>query len=165
MQNFVRLFPFFFLGVFHLLQGQEMARSVIAAGGKHTRIGEIQVSQTIGEAVVGTGRLGGLQISEGFQVIHPLRPTPLVPQILRPQWKVFPNPVMEGVYVHFPQEGLYQASVMSMDGKVLIHRPASVPSLEISVPMTHLPAGQYLLKVTSLNPSLSIFYAIQKQHN
>ncbi|HRH37577.1 MAG TPA: hypothetical protein PK760_04500, partial [Flavobacteriales bacterium] len=55
------------------VEAQEIARSVVSAGGGSAVVGGVQLDQSIGEPVTSTSLVGGVLLNQGFEQAEPLR--------------------------------------------------------------------------------------------
>lgn len=65
--------------------------------------------------------------------------------------RTYPNPVNNKINIDLQKDGVYQVSVLSLVGTILVTKNTS--SSSVSIDIANLPKGSYLLKVTSENQS------------
>jgi hypothetical protein len=124
------------------------AQHVVSSNGDSQSAGGVDVSWTVGEAVIETLVGGSTILTQGF---HQTKLTiTAVSELLIPglEIKVFPNPTQDFLTVHFSEyiEGsryfLYDFSGKLLENK-LIH------SADMEIDMKKYASGQYILKLAS----------------
>jgi hypothetical protein len=125
------------------LSAQWMADGqVISALGLKANRSNVNVSSTLGEAVIFGRKDGPLRALQGFQRdrmslltnVFQIN-TPSIPS------KVYPNPCREGFYLETAKPVSY-LRCYSLDGRLMAHWPASEDRYVVS----HLPKGIYILR-------------------
>jgi hypothetical protein len=124
------------------------AQQVVSNNGDSQSAAGVEVSWTVGEAVIETLVGGSTTLTQGFQQTK-LTVT-AVSELLVPELeiKVFPNPTQEFITVHFSEyiEGsryfLYDFTGKLLENK-LIH------SADMEIDMQKYASGQYILKLAN----------------
>lgn len=137
------------------------AQTVISSQGQTYGTGTITVSQTVGEAVIGTVS-NGFAVEQGFH--HPQAiSTAVHQQEQRPALRIFPNPFTGEVRI----EGARAAAtleVLDMNGRVVVRRhvaPAAASPFLLN--LAGLSAGPYLLRAIGAESGASSSYPLIKQ--
>ncbi|MFO7616521.1 MAG: T9SS type A sorting domain-containing protein [Bacteroidales bacterium] len=139
-------------------KGQE----VIASGGHHAKSGDVQLSWTIGEPVIGTLKAGGYILTQGF---HQTRlSASAIDDLPLPGLKlsVYPNPFSDLLHLRI-DEGDYshlQYSLLSLEGKTL--REKKINANQTDIEMGSLPDGYYLLQVRDASGKTVKTYKVAK---
>lgn len=126
---------------------------VASAGGTQTN-GTITIDWTLGEPVIGDATGGSILLTQGFQQGNLLgTDIPDEPEDINTSFKMFPNPATDNVrFVVDNKEakGDFLVDVFDITGrKVLSQKLGQYAPLEtITLPLSSLKAGVYLVKVT-----------------
>jgi hypothetical protein len=128
---------------------------VVSAGGGFFANDNVSVSYTIGEPVIGTVAKGDLIVVHGFQqgyVITTEEPIvkPGINEFTASDVKVYPNPVNSVMYVEISNASIVGSAVKCFDmaGR-LINESIFEDDNRLSVDMSSLPQGTYLVKIIS----------------
>lgn len=140
---------YLFIIIIFLLAGQVVsAQQVVSSNGDSQSAAGVQVSWTVGEAVIETLISGSNMLTQGF---HQTKLTvTAVSELLIPglEIKVFPNPTPDIVNIHFSEyiEGsryfLYDFTGRLLENKL-------IPSADTEISMEKYASGQYILKLTN----------------
>ncbi len=124
------------------------AQEVVSSNGDSKSAAGVEVSWTVGEAVVATLIGGSNTLTQGF---HQTKLTiTAVSELLLPgiEIKVFPNPTQDFITIHFSEyveDSRY--SLYDFTGKLLENKLISSDDTEIN--MSKYASGQYILKLTN----------------
>jgi len=138
------------------------AQEVTASSGNDFTNEQIQISWTLGEAVIQTLSSNQTTLTQGF---HQSKLTiTAVDEIADLTWNIsaFPNPAHDYLKLdiqHDPDRKLF-FSLYSMDGKLLIRKQIETQLSEIS--MQNYISATYFLKVTDKNLVLKTFKIIKQ---
>lgn len=137
--------------------GQE----VVATAGQTNVAGNLIVSQTIGETVIHSHE-NGVQVDQGFQqneiMIISISEQP--DQFI--DVSIFPNPFAEHINVNSDQD-LDLVQVYDLAGSIVATQSMSSGLRSVQMDLSALSAGQYLLRVQSVNSNRSNTYSIIKR--
>jgi hypothetical protein len=123
------------------------AQQVVSSNGDSKSAADVEVSWTVGEAVIATFTGSSNTLTQGF---HQTRLTvTAVSEILFPglEIKVFPNPTPDIITIQFSEfiEGA-RYWLYDLSGKVLENKLINSSDMEIN--MKRYASGQYILKLT-----------------
>ena len=124
------------------------AQEVVSSNGDSKSAAGVEVSWTVGEAVVATLIGGSNTLTQGF---HQTKLTiTAVSELFLPgiEIKVFPNPTQDFITIHFSEyieDSKY--SLYDFTGKLLENKLISSDDTEIN--MSKYASGQYILKLTN----------------
>lgn len=128
---------------------------VVSAGGGYFENESVSVSYTIGEPVAGTVAKGDLIVVHGFQQGYVLiqdtsTVTPGISEFSASDVKVYPNPVNTLMYVEISNVAAVGSVVKCFDmAGQLISESYFGDDNRLSVDMSGLPQGAYLVKIIS----------------
>ena len=93
-----------------VLQGhsQEASSQVLSAGGKTYQSGDLTLSATVGETIIGTGEQKDLILYQGFQQTFQTTVTSLSDKPLQLEVKAYPNPTTDRLTVSIDQQGTHK---------------------------------------------------------
>ena len=137
------------------------AQEVISSGGEVQAAAGVEVSWTVGEAVIDTYISGTVALTQGFQQTK-LTIT-AISELLLPgiEIKVFPNPTPDIITIHFSeyvQDARY--SLYDLRGKLLENK--LIRSADTEINMAKYASGQYILKLTEKsNRAIQTFHIVK----
>jgi len=140
-------------------QSQLVEREVIATEGNSVSTPSgLTVSYTVGEPYVGAVGIGNITFSQGFQQGFEALATSWKPALIDIDFKAFPNPSQGILSVSLSAQVPVALHLVVYDlmGKE-VHAPRISPrhsSHLLTLDLSHLPAGQYLLVCTNAQSEL-----------
>ncbi len=137
------------------VSGQEVVSS---SGQTHTS-GQLIVSQTVGETLVST-LSNGITINQGFHQ-NELIITATSETNESLELTIYPNPFAERVIISCKEE-LGTIRVYNIAGEEVFQHSNYKGQNTAELELSHLPAGQYLIRVPAVNRPKSSTYAIIK---
>ncbi|MDC8002802.1 T9SS type A sorting domain-containing protein [Aureisphaera galaxeae] len=149
-------YVFSFLGFMMVatLFGQQAQRTNVGmSGGSYTVVdGESQlyVSQSIGQGgIIGSSQGSEYGVRQGFQQ-PPIRVVSVSQSDNPLSAVVFPNPVVTSVTVKFGEsvQGTIKGKLFDVSGKEIFYQEYE-PVQALSVDLSHLPAGTYILVIAA----------------
>jgi hypothetical protein len=123
------------------------AQEVISPGGEAQAAAGVEVSWTLGEAVIDTYIGGSSALTQGFQQTKLTIIAVGVPLMPGLEIKVFPNPTPDIVTIHFSEyveDSRYW--LYDLRGKLLENK--LIHSADTEINMAQYASGQYILKLT-----------------
>lgn len=148
MKNIIIFLFGFFLSVCHAYSQQLF-----------TTVGFQQdnVSWTVGELVFGNTNLDNMIVSQGFYDPYQSDPSGIV-NVQSAHYSVYPNPVIDKLYIKGDQALPYSFVLTDMLGRTL--KQSNTSSSE-PISMSYLKPGQYVLKIIG-NQTATSFVIIKK---
>jgi hypothetical protein len=124
------------------------AQEVVSSNGDSKSAAGVEVSWTVGEAVIETFMGGSITLTQGFQ--QSKLTVTAVSDLLIPglEIKVYPNPTPDIITIHFSEyieNALY--FLYDLRGKLLENQRINSAATEIN--MDKYASGQYILKLTN----------------
>ncbi|HEX4877908.1 MAG TPA: T9SS type A sorting domain-containing protein [Chitinophagaceae bacterium] len=138
---------------------------VIAANGGVSRFNGIELEWTIGEAAAGTAASGNRLYTVGFhQPVLISRQLPVSSEDLAESIRVFPNPATNRLRVQLPFSVTGNVSIILADltGNTLAEKTVNSKSSAIDIPVGHLAAGMYQLRVMTADGKTAGVFKIVK---
>ncbi len=126
---------------------------VASAGGTQTN-GSITIDWTLGEPVIGNVSGGSIILTQGFQQGNLLgTDIPENPEDFNSSFRMFPNPANDKVQFivdNKDAKGDFMVDVFDITGRKVLSQKLGqyVPLETVSLPVSSLKAGVYLVKVT-----------------
>lgn len=149
------------LFIITLLSGVSVfGQEVISSSGQTHSSGQLIVSQTIGETVVGTISNGTIA-NQGFHQSETVI-TGIYERDESLELTVYPNPFAERLVISSEVE-LGSITVYNILGIAVYERLIQKGQTSVELQLSDLTAGQYLIRVTSVNRPKSSTYSIIKQ--
>lgn len=142
------------------ISSKYLMRSTLGSSGSSSIIstgkGDYRISQSIGQAsVIGTYHKTKYTIRQGFQQ-PPLsvKPINIIEENLL-KANLFPNPFKQSIHVLFEEMLTNQlfVSINNQQGGI-VYAKAFPPNSLLSIPLEFLPAGNYILKISTENKQL-----------
>lgn len=148
MKNIIIFLFGFFLSVCHAYSQQ-----------LYTTVGFQQdnVSWTVGEIVFGNTELANMIVSQGFYDPYQSDPSGIV-NVPSAHYSVYPNPVIDKLYIKTDQETPYSFVLTDMLGRTLMQ---SNSSSNEPISVSYLKPGQYILRIIG-NRAAASFVIIKK---
>jgi hypothetical protein len=159
------LFSALLLTSFQLL-AQSVSPSVLANGGGSGQTADAQVSWTIGEAFTTTVGAGNVQITQGFQqpalLVTGIGPDPVSNLVS----KVYPNPTQATLYVDLDGQvgSPLVFELIDAQGRSLWQETHQSAQTTLSFDLSHLAAGNYVLRVSAARAQRQQSYQVRKVH-
>jgi hypothetical protein len=129
-------------------QAQSLARMVIGSAGFESTLGEIQLSCTIGEAIVGSQPSTEINLFQGYQQLNSYSTAPQWPTATTPPFSFYPNPCKDYLQIELHEVGrqLYQVTLHDMMGREVISRKGQMEtSFRLQLPS--MKPGIYLISI------------------
>ena len=149
---------------------QIIERQILNVSGGNIENPNIQISSSVGEAVIGSIKTGSLTVMQGFQHGGFERPTGLVEQReIRINYTIYPNPTYGQLNVEFDAEQAVELTLVLTDvqGNNLQSKSFAVDaSLEnhFNLNMFDLDEGLYLLRIQDpTGRQLQVFKVFKKK--
>ncbi len=98
---------------------QSISKQVIGAAGKTQSNGNSKLSWTVGEPVVGLMTAGGNQLGNGYYPALNLQALSVEDNFLDVQFRVYPNPTSQSLYVSHPDMNSFGITIVDLNGKQL----------------------------------------------
>jgi hypothetical protein len=98
---------------------QSISKQVIGAAGRTQSNGNLKLSYTVGEPVVGLMTAGGNQLGNGYYPAMDLQALSIEDNVLDVQIKVYPNPTSQSLYVSHPEMNSFEITIVDLNGKQL----------------------------------------------
>lgn len=141
---------------------QTISKQVIGPSGGNSDNGTNKLSYSTGEVVVGamTSDDGSVQLGNGYFPSLDLEVLSIENSELNLSIKVFPNPVIEDLYISHPTASQFKLHITTINGKHLfsgMHQKGKAFSMQ------SFGSGIYLITVTTLENNQSNTYKIIKQ--
>ena len=146
---------------------QTLSPEVQASSGDYSTSANASLSWTLGEVAVETYSSGSNIITQGFQ-----QPELLITKVEEAAAgiavSIYPNPSAGQVSIAFSstEARKVEMQVLDMSGKLVSkHEEALAQGAQtVSIDLTSLAAGQYMLKITDTKNNTRSTYNIQKNH-
>lgn len=124
----------------------ELRKQSVDSGGAVVQSGNISVVFTVGEVVVAEGNTSTYHISEGFIGPEILQVLGLEESTEMEGVNVFPNPVVNQLYISLPDHDSYIVQIYNMDGKLLIEKH-SQSEMEYMIDLEQMQASTLLVMI------------------
>ena len=139
-----------------------ISKQVIGPAGATFENGNIKLSYTAGEVVVGamTDEDGSYQLGNGYYPSLNLSTLNTETPELQLQVKVFPNPTKEVIYITHPTEQFFEVRITDVSGKQILQ---TVHQKQQPLSVQTLTTGTYFITVTTKASKQTNSYKIIKQ--
>lgn len=149
-----------------LAQAQMLAPDVVAVAGNFFSSPSASLSWTAGEPVVETFTAGGNILTQGFQQPELQGVTGISKSLPANDVLVYPNPANNAINLKFGKAtagGPVKIELIDMTGKI-IYKQSTLASREsvLSLDLSELEPGLYVLKITGVLPGDQQLFKIQK---
>ncbi len=114
-----QLFCLLTLLISSLVFSQSISKQVIGAASKTQSSGDLKLSWTVGEPVVGLMTAGGNQLGNGYYPALNLQALSIEDNTMEVQLKVYPNPTSQLLYVSHPEINSFLIAIVDLNGKQL----------------------------------------------
>ena len=152
-----------FISFFHLqLSAQSISKELIGVAGNSITNENASISFSVGESVVGlmTSEDYTVQLGNGYYPSLDLEALDInTPEIIM-NVRVFPNPAQDYVSISYPQESVFEVSVLDLNGK-LVHKGVYVNNEPIS--FRSFSPGSYVIWVINKQTKQRNSYKIIKR--
>lgn len=98
---------------------QSISKSVIGTAGKNQNNGNLKISWTSGEPVVGLMTAGNIQLGNGYYPAMDLKALSIEDNNMELQIKVYPNPTSQMLYVSHPEINVFSIQISDLNGQLL----------------------------------------------
>jgi hypothetical protein len=141
---------------------QSISKQVIGPAGANFENGNNKLSYTAGEVIVGpmTDMDGNYQLGNGYYPSLNLSTLNIQSQELHLQVKVFPNPVLECIFISHPSEDFFDVRITDVSGKQVLQK---IHQKQQPFDMQLFPIGAYFVIVTTVNSKQTNTYKIIKR--
>lgn len=150
--------PLFIIAV--LSASSVLGQETIASTGQTHTSGQLIVSQTVGETITGA-ITNGITVNQGFHQNENLS-TGIYERGESLELTVYPNPFVDRVVISGDEE-LGNISIFSTTGVEVLQHVNQKGQKTAELQLSHLSAGHYMIRVTSVNRLKSSAYSIIKQ--
>jgi len=137
------------------------AQEVLSSGGGYFSNSNGSISYTIGEPVIETYKEGDYIITQGFQQSNFIITT--INDYMEIAWdiSVYPNPANDFVKLIISKANLigFEYRLYDLNGRLLMQQ--QINDNETLLPFNNLPAGEYILKITSNYNELKSFQILK----
>lgn len=123
---------------------QTISKQVIGTAGKTQNNSTFKVSWTAGEPVVGLMTAGGNQLGNGYYPALDIQALSLEDNTLAIEFKVYPNPTSQLLYVSHPEFNNFHIQIANLNGK-LIH--SGTIEKETPLDVSNYAQGMYLVNI------------------
>ena len=143
-----------------LVFSQSITKQVIGANGKALSNGNLKVSYTVGEPVVGIMTAGGSQLGNGYYPALNLQALSVEDNVLDVQLKVYPNPTSQSLYVSHPDMNSFGITIVDLNGKQLY---SGTINKEKPLDVSNYTQGMYLVTIENTTTNKKNSYKIIKK--
>ncbi|MEL6192502.1 MAG: T9SS type A sorting domain-containing protein [Bacteroidota bacterium] len=161
--NKIILFLLFTHVVFQGLS-QEASSQILSAGGNTYQSGDLALSATVGETIIGTGEQKDLVLYQGFQQTFQTTVTSLSNEPLQLEVKAYPNPTTDRLTVTIDQQDTHKLKVILLDVNGRETALKKSISQEFTLDLSPYAAGFYLLQIIDESQSILHTLKIQKTY-
>ncbi|PLW99071.1 MAG: hypothetical protein C0594_17515 [Marinilabiliales bacterium] len=156
-----KIYYLLFLFIFALgLQAQNVDQSVLAPGGDYFEGSQASISQTIGEVVTETFTGSSVINTQGFQQTSFTLVSVFSSEQESIILSVYPNPVVENLYVESNDVEKLQLFLYDMNGKEIFRTTTS--GSKTIIPIQQYTGSQFLLHVRNSTGSILESYKLIK---
>jgi len=150
-----------FLGTLSI-QSQTISKQLIGPIGGVLKKEAFNLRFSAGEVVVGgmTDDSGELQLGNGYYPSLNLSTLSIETQKLQTQFKVYPNPTSEAIFITHPKEKSFEVSILNINGKQILKKTYQEQN---PISLKKLSNGIYLINITSKNSKQTNTYKIIKR--
>ncbi len=139
---------------------QTISKQVIGTAGKTQSNGNLKVSWTAGEPVVGLMTAGGNQLGNGYYPALNLQALSVEDNVLDVQLKVYPNPTSKSLYVTHPNMNSFGITILDLNGKQLY---SGTINKDEPLDVSNYTQGMYLVSVENKETNKKNTYKIIKK--
>lgn len=143
------------------LSAQSVSKQVIAPLGGTISNGNIQLSYTAGEVVVGsmTAEDGSFQLGNGYYPSLNLETLSIDSPTTNLLVKVYPNPTKELIFITHPSSTSFKVFISDITGKVLLQKEVGKQE---PINIERYPTGTYLINVTTEDKKTNSYKIIKQ---
>jgi hypothetical protein len=141
-------------------QAQSISKQIIGAAGKTQSNGNLKLSYTVGEPVVGLMTAGGNQLGNGYYPAMDLQALSVEDNVLDVQLKVYPNPTSQSLYVSHPELNSFGITIVDLNGKQLY---SGTINKEEPLDVSNYTQGMYLVTIENTTTNKKNTYKIIKK--
>jgi hypothetical protein len=144
------------------ISAQDISKQVIGASGQTSTAGNNTMSFTLGETIVAPmyNEETLVQLGNGYYPSFDLSVLSTESEEINLQMKVFPNPVVESLFITHPVEDNFNIQIIDITGKVILSKMHNKNS---AIPMNNYSSGTYFIKVTTKQTNQTNTYKIIKK--
>lgn len=139
---------------------QSISKQVIGATGKTQTNGNVKLSYTIGEPIVGLMTAGGNQLGNGYWPSLDLQALSIEDNTLYMQIRVYPNPTSQALYITHPELSTFLITIDDMNGKQLYQ---GTINKEEPLDVSNYANGTYLVTIEYTSTNKKNTYKIIKK--
>ncbi len=139
---------------------QSISKQVIASAGNTLANGNLKVSWTIGEPVVGLMTAGGNQLGNGYYPALNLQALSVEDNTLDVQLRLYPNPTSQSLYVSHPDITSFGISIVDLNGKQLY---SGIINKEEPLDVSNYTQGVYLITIENTSTNKKNTFKIIKK--
>jgi hypothetical protein len=139
---------------------QSISKQVIGTSGKTQSNGNLKLSYTVGEPVIGLMTAGGNQLGNGYYPAMDLQALSVEDNVLDVQLKVYPNPSSQSLYVTHPEMNSFGITIVDLNGKQLYQ--GSINKDE-PLDLSNYTQGMYLVTIENKEANKKNTYKIIKK--
>lgn len=125
-----------------LMAGSCFSQQLISTAG----LQQNNVSWSIGELVTSEGSVSQLLVSQGFNSMSDTILVSGLSNVTLSAILVYPNPVVDKLYIKQTERGSYSYILTDIVGRVLINKTGDTNQ---EIDLSHYAKGQYILKITT----------------
>jgi hypothetical protein len=152
--------PFiYFLGSLSIT-AQSISKQVIGSAGKTQSSGDLKLSWTVGEPIVGLMTAGGNQLGNGYYRALSLQALSVVDNVLDVQLSVYPNPTSQSLYISHPELTSFEIQIVDLNGKQLY---SGTIKKEEALDISGYTQGIYLVTIENTTTNKKNNYKIIKK--
>ena len=152
--------PFiYFLGSLSIT-AQSISKHVIGAAGRTQSAGELKLSWTVGEPVVGLMTAGGNQLGNGYYPALNLQALSVEDNLLDVQLSVYPNPTSQSLHISHPELNSFEIQIVDLNGKQLY---SGTIKKEEPLDISDYTQGIYLVNIENTTTNKKNNYKIIKK--
>ena len=139
---------------------QSISKQVVGTSGKTQSNGNLKLSYTVGEPVIGLMTAGGNQLGNGYYPAMDLQALSVEDNVLDVQLKVYPNPTSQSLYVSHPDMSSFGITIVDLNGKQLYQ---GTINKEEPLDVSNYIQGMYLVTVENAAANKKNTYKIIKK--
>lgn len=143
------------------LSAQSVSKQVIAPLGGTISNGNIQLSYTAGEIVIGgmTSEDGSFQLGNGYYPSLNLEVLSIESPTTNLLVKIYPNPTKELIFISHPSSNSFKVFISDITGKVLLQKEVGKQE---PINIERYPTGIYLINVTTEDKKTNSYKIIKQ---
>ena len=139
---------------------QSISKQVIGTAGKTQANSNLKVSWTTGEPVVGLMTAGGNQLGNGYYPAMNVKALKIEDNALDLQFKVYPNPTSQMLYVLHPELNTFAIQISDLNGKQIY---SGTIDKNQPLDVSHYTQGMYLVTIENKEANKKNTYKIIKK--